>query len=62
MVAAKVVGDLQTVQMLADGALLNWSDKEEEYERGEEGEVEEEGGDDSELLATLVDLAEVNVR
>ena len=62
MVAAEVVGDLQAVEMLADGALLNGSDQEEEDERGEEGEVEEEGGDDCELLATLVDLAEVNVR
>ena len=62
MVAAEVVGDLQAVEMLADGALLNGSDQEEEDERGEEGKVEEEGGDDSELLATLVYLAEVNVR
>jgi len=62
VVAAEIVGDLQAVQMLTDGALLDGPDQEEEYERGEEGEVEEEGGDDCQLLATLVYLAEVNVR
>ena len=62
VVAAEVVGDLQAVEVLADGALLDGPHVEEEDESGEEGEVEEEGGDDGELLATLVYFAEVNVR